>query len=136
MLDSLLRFSRGILAMSGPWQLWLALLGLVNMVVPLFLLDLPEARATLAAFLIAAALMTVLTHRFGFARILGLGHIVPWVPLLAYLIPRLGNLPAATAPGVWLRVLVVVNAISLVIDVVDVVRWLRGERAETVPLPV
>ena len=34
--------------------------------------------------------------------------------------------------GVWIRVLIAVNMISLLIDAVEVVRYLKGEREETV----
>ena len=77
------------------------------------------------------ALMTYLTARFGFTRILGLGHIF-WIPLLGFLLTRLGSIPAGDAYGAWLRALIVVNSVSLLIDTVDVIRFFAGDRAETV----
>ncbi|MCH8031411.1 MAG: hypothetical protein IIB09_06305, partial [Bacteroidetes bacterium] len=47
---------------------------------------------------------------------------------------RIGMFPAAESFGLWLRALLVTNAISLVIDTVDVIRWLRGDRAEMVDI--
>ena len=41
-------------------------------------------------------------------------------------------MPPNDAFGLWLRAVMVLNATSLVIDTVDVVRFLVGERAETV----
>jgi hypothetical protein len=79
------------------------------------------------------ALMTGLTGLSGFSRLLGLGHIV-WVPLLFFLWTRLGEIPAVDAFGFWVRAVIAINAMSLVIDAVDVIRYAAGERAETVNL--
>ena len=51
-----------------------------------------------------------------------------WVPLLWYLWGSLAEHPASTAFGFWLRAVIVLNATSLVIDAVDVVRYMKGER--------
>ena len=77
-------------------------------------------------------LMTFLTGRFGFTRIVGLGHIL-WAPMLAYLFSRFGDIPATDAFGLWIRALFLLNAISLIFDAADVVRYLAGDRQPTVP---
>ncbi len=131
-MRSFLRFHLGLLGMPLHWQLWLALLIGANLIDPLFFLEHVEARVTIGALLLSIMLMTALTARFGFSRILGLGHVA-WLPLLAFLVVRVAEVPATTAFGLWLRTVIVLDAISLVIDAVDVVRFLRGDRAETVP---
>ncbi len=113
------------------WQLWLGLLVGANLVAPLFFLEHVEAQVTIAALLISMTLMSALTARFGFSRILGLGHVA-WLPLLAWLASRAAEIPATDAFGLWLRTVIVLDAVSLIIDAVDVVRFLRGDRAETV----
>ena len=60
------------------------------------------------------------------------GHLA-WLPLLAFLVDRVTEVPATTGFGLWLRSVIVLDAISLVLDTVDVVRFLRGDRDETVP---
>ena len=114
------------------WQLWLGILVGANLVAPLFFLGHLEAQVTIAALLISMTLMIALTARFGFSRILGLGHVA-WLPLLAFLVDRVMEVPATTGFGLWLRTVIVLDAISLVLDAVDVVRFLRGDRSETVP---
>ena len=71
-------------------------------------------------FLASFILMLLLTSRFDFTHILGLGHIL-WFPLLYFLWIRLGSIPAADFYGIWVRVLMAVNGISLVFDVTDVI---------------
>ncbi len=102
-----------------------------NGVVPLFFLDRVEAQAVLAAMMIGAMLMSLLTARFGFSRLMGLGHIL-WIPLLGWLALRLGQIPADDAFGLWIRGVMLLNAVSLVIDGVDVFRYATGDRKELV----
>ena len=45
---------------------------------------------------------------------------------------RLDQIPSDDAFGVWIRLLIAVNMISLLIDAIEVVRYLKGEREETV----
>ena len=132
-MNAFIKFNRGLLAMPLRWRLWLVLLLTLNLIAPLFFIERLEAQTTLAALLVSMALMTGLTGLSGFSRLVGLGHIV-WVPLLFFLWTRLGEIPAADAFGLWVRAVIAVNATSLIIDAVDVIRYAAGERAETVSL--
>ncbi len=132
-MNTFIKFNRGLLAMPLPWRLWLLLLVTLNLIAPLVFIERLEAQATVAALLVSMALMTGLTGLSGFSRLLGLGHIV-WVPLLSFLWMRLGEIPAADAFGLWVRAVIAINATSLVIDAVDVIRYAAGDRAETVNL--
>ena len=117
--------------MPTPWRLWLLVLVAFNALAPMFFLPRVEAAATLGALVTSMALMTLLTHWTGFSRLLGLGHIV-WIPLLLFLWTRLGAAPATDLFGLWIRGVIALDAISLVIDAIDVFRWLTGERDETI----
>ena len=77
------------------------------------------------------ALMTVLTGRGGFTRLLGVGHIF-WIPMIGWLWGRLDQIPADDVFGIWIRVLMALNSISLLLDTVEVVPYIAGEREETV----
>jgi hypothetical protein len=130
-MQGFIKFNKGILRMSLPVKLWLLLLVAANGVAPLFFLNRVEAQLVLAAMMIGAMLMSLLTARFGFSRILGLGHIL-WIPLLGWLMFRLGQIPADDAFGLWIRGLMVVNTLSLVLDAIDVIRYVAGDRKEMV----
>lgn len=130
-MEGFLRLNRGLMRMPAGWRLWLVLLMLANLVAPLFFLGHLEAWVVLGTFLAAGALMGFLCGVFGFTRILGLAHFL-WIPLLVWLGTRLGEIPDDTAFGLWLRVLIGLDALSLVIDLVDVGRYLAGDRDEVV----
>ena len=130
-MNAFLRFNRGLLSMPTPWRLWLLVLVAFNALAPMFFLPRVEAAATLGALVTSMALMTLLTHWTGFSRLLGLGHFV-WIPLLLFLWARLEAAPATDLFGLWIRGVIALDAISLVIDASDVIRWLTGERGETI----
>ena len=126
-----IKFNKGVMKMAVPVQLWLMLLVGVNLVVPLFFLNRLEAQIIVVTFLASVMLMTMLTASSGFTRLLGLGHIL-WIPLLLFLWTQLDQIPADDPFRLWIRALMVVNAISLVIDTIDVTRYISGAREETV----
>ena len=130
-MKAFIKFNKGMLKMPLPWQLWLMLLVAVNLVVPLFFLGRVEAQLVIGTLFVSMTLMTILTHITGFTRILGLGHIL-WIPLVYFLWSRLGLHPPTDAFGIWLRVLIGLNATSLLIDITDVVRFAAGDREETI----
>ncbi len=130
-MRAFIKFNQGIMKMPVHWQLWLMVLITFNLVIPLFLLSHVEAQVVLGVLVASLMLFTVLTARFGFTRILGLGHIF-WFPLIYFLWTRLEQSPADDVFGIWIRVLIALNAASLVIDAVDVVRYIAGDREETV----
>jgi hypothetical protein len=130
-MRAFIKFNKGVMKMPMHWQVWLMLLVLANMIVPLFFLGRREAQVVIGVFVASAVMQVVLTSVTGFTRLLGLGHIL-WFPLLYFLWMRLEQNPADDFFGLWIRMVMVLNALSLVIDVVDVVRYIAGDRSETV----
>ena len=131
-MNAFLKLNKSMMRMPLGRRLWLGFLITLN-VVPSAYLGRPEAQLTIAAVILSFMLMTILTHFNGFTRLLGLGHIF-WIPLLLILWTRLPDIPADGFYGIWIRVLMAANAVSLAIDAVDVVRFLAGDRAETISL--
>jgi hypothetical protein len=128
MLRAIAGFLRGIGTLAWPWWIWLGILGVVNGVAPLFFLGSLEARVVLASMLVAAVVQLLIVSRLGFVRLLGIGHILAWVPMLLWLVPRLTNLGTGTPFGLWLFAVVIIDLASLAIDFVDVARYLAGDR--------
>lgn len=132
MIQANREFIRGIRSMAPGWQTWVMGLMVLNMLVPLVFYNRMEAQWVLAAFMAGGMTGLILVNLQGFTRLLGLMHIF-WIPLLIWLAMRLGQIPSDTIYGVWVRVLIAVNGLSVIIDVVDVVRYLRGERQSLSP---
>ncbi len=70
----------------------------------------------------------------GFVRLLGIGHVV-WVPMVAWLWTRLEGVPAGSLFRYWLLATIVLVSLSVLIDAIDVIRYLRGERDPYVETP-
>lgn len=130
-MNAFIKFNKGLLNLPLGVKLWMGLMVTFNMMIPLFFLDRLEAQVVLGSFVASILLMTLLTGRVGFTRLLGLGHIF-WLPLLYFLWTRLNQIPADGLFSLWVPALMGINAISLVIDTVDVVSYLTGERTELV----
>ena len=130
-MRAFIKFTKGVMELPIYIRPWLMVLIVANLVVPLFFLDRLEARLVIGAFLASMLLMIILTAQTGFTRLLGLGHIF-WVPLLYILWTRIGQIPADDAFGIWVRVLMMLNAASLVFDTIEVIRYIAGDREEIV----
>jgi hypothetical protein len=130
-MNPIMKFNRGMFRLPVGVRLWLLVLMAANLLVPLVYLGRSEARIVLLTFLASFVLMVVITGTSGFTRLLGLGHIL-WIPLLIFLVGRLGSIPAGDAYGVWVRSVIVLNLISLVLDAVDIARFARGDRSQLV----
>ena len=93
----------------------------------IFFLPRTEAWVVLVTGLLAATIMTVLHTKMGYVRLVGIGHFV-WVPMLIWLVFRLDNIPEGTLFRGWLLTLIAMDTVSLLFDIVDLVRYVRGDR--------
>lgn len=117
-----------MLKLPKPWLVWILGLIIVNMVGPMLFFSTLEAKIVLAAFMLGAVLQTAIFSAKGFVRLLGLGHVA-WIPLVVWLWSRLESGSPEGLFSYWLICTVVLNSVSLVIDVADVIRYIKGERA-------
>ncbi len=126
-MKAVIGFTKGLMSMPMPWPLWLGLLVAVNVAGPIYYFETIEAKVVLAAFLASAALMTAIFATKGFVRLLGIGHIF-WIPMVPWLWTRLDQVEPGNLIGYWMIAVVAVNGISLIIDAIDVVRYVAGDR--------
>ncbi len=122
------------MTLRKPWVGWIMLLMMVNMVIPLFYLGTLEGKVVLGGFVLGALFQGGIFSAKGFVRLLGIGHL-PWVPMVIWLWTRLDVAPASSLFRHWLLATIVLVSISLLIDAVDVIRYLRGERDPYVETP-
>jgi hypothetical protein len=115
-------------AMPGWVKVWLFALNAVFLAAFAFVPS-DMSRIALIAYAATGPLLLAFVFRDGgLTRRAGIGHLIPWVPLLVWLVVRLmqgGLSPAETAYGILLAVMV---AICLGFDLYDLARWQRGAR--------
>lgn len=88
------------------------------------------AQTTLIAYVCSGPL--VLSFVFvegGLSRASGIGHFVPWFPLMGWLGMWLRQQPWGSSETGYAAALLVFVGICLAFDLYDLWRWLRGERA-------
>jgi hypothetical protein len=129
-MSTMWQFTRHILTMPLHWQLWIFVLFMTNMAA-VFFLPRVEASVVLGALALGAMLQMAFFARYGFVRLLGLGHF-HWFPMVVWLWSRLGAIQSEGLFRGWIIAVIVVCGVSLMIDVVDVIRYTRGERKPTI----
>ncbi|MFQ5664861.1 MAG: hypothetical protein ACE5I7_00355 [Candidatus Binatia bacterium] len=119
----------GHLLREPAWlQMWVAWMVILNSASIVFLRR-REARWVLSAWIANMIFMSILFAVNGFNRLLGLSHVLWWTPLVIYLWRRLPALERSGAFAAWLRILLVTDTLSLVVDFSDVIRYLLGDRS-------
>lgn len=122
----MITFLKAVAAMPFPWNLWVALLATANLASVLFLPRI-EAVIVLAAMMLGGMIQAAIFSRMGFVRLLGIGHVL-WIPMLTWLWSGRSPMDAGSAFGTWILILSTLNALSLVIDATDVLRYAAGDR--------
>ena len=126
-MRSLIKFNQGLLRYPLGVKVWMLVLIVANLLVPLFFLPRIAAVVVIATFFAGFGLMVWISKVSGFTRLIGLGHVL-WIPLVIYAWSLLGTPEDSGLYGYWLRALIAVNTLSLVVDAIDLVRYLRGDR--------
>ena len=125
-MSAMIGFMKGILSMPAPVRAWVGLLALTNMASIAFIGHI-EAQIVLAALMLAAFVQAAIFSKLGFVRLLGIGHF-HWIPMLYWMYTRLDATRGEPAFYYWVLALLVMNGISLVIDVIDVTKYIAGDR--------
>jgi hypothetical protein len=130
------RVAASWLALKTWVKVWLTFLNVV-LFAGFGFLDDPLALWTLVSLPVTGVLLVGMALAMGgLNRLVGLGHLLPWVPLALYLDVRLVSdlagprIDAAASPALfaWALTLGLTLSLCLALDAWDVMRWLRGER--------
>jgi hypothetical protein len=109
----------------GP-RIWVLTLMMVNMA-SLYFIDTLEGQVVLAVFMMGGMFMFTMDATLGFVRLMGAGHFL-WFLMLPWLYLRLPAIEDGSLLYGWIMAVLVMNSLSLVIDVWDVIRYAKGER--------
>lgn len=110
-------------------KLWMILILVPINTVALLFIDQPFGKliASLAILGMAFNMIPMIAER-GFGKAMAIPHVILWIPLL--FIVMMKALPVATGPyWKFLVALVVIDIVSLVFDIPDSIKWLKGDRA-------
>lgn len=108
-------------------QAWVGWMVVINSASVFFLRHL-EPRVVLGMWIGNMITMAAMYEYFAYTRILGLSHVIWWTPLVIFLMLRLPRIEKGKRVRTWILILLVTNCASLIIDYIDVARYLLGER--------
>jgi len=126
-------FMASIWRMPWYWRIWIVALMVLNGIVPFLYLEFVEAKVVISVFILAAITQMIIYYQKGFVRLLGIGHFY-WFPLLVWLFMRNSGGHLTDDIIIWISLLFLFNIVSLLIDMVDLIRYWRGERSPTILL--
>lgn len=127
----MIRFMGKIMKIPFPWNIWVMLLGMVNLLGGLYFISFLEGKMAIAAMMGAFMVMYIIYLKLGFVRLLGLGHILTWTPFVFLCVYRL-ILESSSPPEfrIWLISVSALNSFSLLLDFIDFFKYISGERSE------
>jgi hypothetical protein len=105
-------------------SIWVFFLMVVNVASVAFW-DESLAKIIFVTFMLSAMLMMGLYSRFGFEKILGIGHVL-WIPLLVYILMEIPT--AKNIFKTYLFVLLISISISLVFDIIDARKYFTNRK--------
>jgi hypothetical protein len=124
------------IATEPVWlQAWVITLVLTHLIAVVFVVTReqgawrmrPEPIAIVVSFILSGMFMSWLYGVVGYVRLLGLAHLVFWTPAFVWVFLRRRAVGTQSVFGKYLLAYLVIVGISLIIDVVDVVRYLMGD---------
>ena len=86
-----------------------------------------EPLAIIGSLMVAGLFMNELYDRVGYVRLLGLAHLVCWAPIYGWLLYRRRAIGFSSLWGKYVHMYLLIAGISLVVDAIDVVRYLVGD---------
>ena len=125
------------MALQPQWVvIWVYVLVAGAFVAPVVLLIWKASRKagiiTLIASLLAGFGVQMMFDAMGYVKLLGLPHLILWVPIVVFLMAQQARGDMTNWPRRIIWFIIAIICISLVFDFIDVARWILGERAPLV----
>ena len=127
-------FFIGLFRLPIIWQIWSFFILAVNGLGPLLFLDENVAIVILVSTLMSAVVGFILVSVQGFTKLLGLMH-APWVPAFVLQLMVFFNESPEGDFAKWLLLSIFITAVSLAIDTVDVILFLKGNKTDLLDSP-
>ena len=123
------RIGRSWLSLPNWVKIWLFVLNAAFLAAPFFL-SWNDGHVILIAYAATGPLLLgFAVYEGGLTRLMGVGHLLPWIPLLGWLGYWLTDADHTIEAIAYVAFLTALIAICLVFDIYDLFRWMRGERS-------
>ncbi len=115
--------------MAVGWQVWVYWMTALNTASIVFVKNHIPARVVFIVWILNAPSMMITAEYAGFTLILGLVHIIYWPPLAIYLVREIKKIEEKNLYPKWITILLVTIIASLILDYIDIARYITRERA-------
>lgn len=123
------RIGRSWLSLPTWVKIWLFALNAAFLASPFFL-SWGDSHVILIAYAATGPLLLgFAVYEGGLTRLMGVGHLIPWIPLLGWLGYWLMDADHTMEAVAYVAFLTALISICLVLDIYDLLRWVRGERS-------
>lgn len=131
-LSSNFTLAAAIMEQSLWLQAWVFILMTANLGAIFFVIDRdnkrtrirPEPVAIILSMIVAGIFMEWLYVHYGYVRLLGLAHLFAWTPVYIWILLNRDKFKLETIYGKYIHFYLLVAGISLVVDAIDVLRYL------------
>lgn len=107
----------------------MSIMVIVNLVMPFFFLKESIAIVTIVAVIFGGAIGEAITRTHGFTKLLSVMH-GPWIPVFVLqLLVLIKDNPQGNFKT-WLLASTVITGTSLIIDVIDLIKYIKGDRKD------
>jgi len=117
--------------LATPIQIWMNWMMLIFSSSILFVWGNPSARWAFATILLSMALAMFVFHLTNTVHLIGIAHIILWLPLLILLYRvdfKSESFKKASPYGVWVILLATTIVVSLIFDVRDIILVSIGQK--------
>ncbi|MBL1419110.1 MAG: hypothetical protein COC24_001230 [Alphaproteobacteria bacterium] len=121
-MQTLRELWQGFMAMPLWVKLWMALMIVVNGIMPLWFFEHVVAQITFLGILIAGPIAYFIVKAVGFNKFLGMMH-APWILMIYLQAHTLLTTAVIGAFGYWLLASLIISSISLLLDILDVIQY-------------
>jgi len=130
------RIGRSWLSLPIWVKIWLFAMNAAFLAAPFFL-SWGDSLVILIAYAATGPLLFgFAVYEGGLTRLMGVGHLIPWIPLLGWLVYWLTATDDRIEAVAYVAFLTGLIAICLVFDIYDLLRWIRGERSILIAPPI
>ena len=111
----------------GIW-IWGGLLNIPQLIGDLFFIRSIEGQVILVRIILTLVVAGQIHKRASFSRLIEICHL-PWLALLPWLVYRLTYFEHSLQLRIWMYYVATTILISLFFDVLDIYRYMRGEKS-------
>lgn len=126
---ALTRFWKGLCRYPLFWQAWAHFIIFINIGGACLFWNQELSLWVVASMFASFAVGLLIVYIHGFTKLIGLMHLA-WIPMITHAIALLDIADITSPFGLWIRLLLIVNGVTLAVDTINIARYILGNRVD------